>query len=154
MRQHNGDWACGPLMKVCSICSIRTQVSEATFLEKSQVAHSLAFNKAFNATDSLFDSPVCEAACCFFRSLLVLQVNGYYGWTNKEKVDDYRRGNLKVKLRWGQKTDLQLPIIARGAVKDFKMKIFEMLTLLLWYWVQIDYPNLHVVLESGSSVNP
>ncbi len=51
----------------------------------------LGFNEAFNATDSLFNSPVCGAAYCFFASLLVLRVNGYYVQTNKEKVDDYRR---------------------------------------------------------------
>ncbi len=39
-------------------------------------------------------SPVCEEACCFFCSLLALRVNGYYGQTNKEKIDDYRRWNL------------------------------------------------------------
>ncbi len=41
-------------------------------------------------TDSLFNSPACEAEYYFFRSLLVLQVNGYYGRPNKEKVDDNR----------------------------------------------------------------
>ncbi len=40
MMQHNGDWAYGPLMKACSICSIMTRVSAATFPEKSQAAHS------------------------------------------------------------------------------------------------------------------
>ncbi len=88
-----------------------TWVSVATFLEKSQAAHSSAFHKAFNATDSLFNSPVCEAACCFFRSLLALRVNGYYGRTNGQKIDD-------------PKTYLQLPIIAIVAVKEKKMKIF------------------------------
>ncbi len=44
-----------------------------------------------NATDSLFNSPVCEAPYCFFRFLLVSRVNGYYGRTNKEKIDDYRQ---------------------------------------------------------------
>ncbi len=39
-----------------------------TFPEKSQEVHS----QAFNSTDSLFNSPVCEAVCCFFRSLLAL----------------------------------------------------------------------------------
>ncbi len=77
---------------------------------KSQVAHSSAFNKAFNATDSLFNSPVCEAVYCFFRSLLALRVNGNYCRTNIE-------------------TDLQLPIIAIGAAEDNKMKIFEIMTL-------------------------
>ncbi len=38
MMQHNGDWACGPLMKACSIYSITTRVSAATFLEKSRGA--------------------------------------------------------------------------------------------------------------------
>ncbi len=58
----------------------------ATFSEKSQAAQSQAFNKAFSAADSLFDSPVCEAAYCFFRPLLALQVNGYYGWTKKRSM--------------------------------------------------------------------
>ncbi len=40
MMQHNGEWACGPLMEACSICSIMTRVSVATFPEKSQAAHS------------------------------------------------------------------------------------------------------------------
>ncbi len=40
MMQHNGDWAYGPLMKACSIYSIKIRMSVATFLEKSQVAHS------------------------------------------------------------------------------------------------------------------
>ncbi len=38
----------------------------------------------------LFNSLVCEVACCFLRSLLVVRVNGYNGCTNKEKVDHYR----------------------------------------------------------------
>ncbi len=42
---------------------------------------------------------------------------------HKEKIDDYRRWNLK--LKWGLKTHLQLPIIAVGAVKDNEMKIFR-----------------------------
>ncbi len=105
--QHNGDGACGPLMKACSICSVMTRVSVATFPEKSQAAHIKAFNKAFNATDSLFNSLVCEAAYCFFQSLLTLWVNGYYGRTNKEKIDDCRRWNMK--LMWSPKT--HLPII-------------------------------------------
>ncbi len=96
MTQHNGDWAYGPLMKACSVCSITIRVSAATFPEKSQAAHSSAFNKTFNATDSLFISPVCEVACCFFWSLLALWVNCYYKRTNKEKIDDYRRWNLKL----------------------------------------------------------
>ncbi len=86
-------------------CGITTRVSVATFLEKSQVLHSLAFN----ATDSLFNSPVCEVVCCFFRSLLALGVNGYYGRTNKEKTDGYRQWNLG-----SPKTHLQLLIVATG----------------------------------------
>ncbi len=31
-----------------------------------------------------------EAVYCFFQSLLVLWVKGYYGRTHKEKTDDYR----------------------------------------------------------------
>ncbi len=72
------------------VCSVMTRVSAATFLEKSQAAHSEALNKVFNAADSLFNSPVCEAVYCFFRSLLALRVSGYYGQTNKEKIHDYR----------------------------------------------------------------
>ncbi len=34
------------------------QMSVVTFPEKSQAAHSQAFNKAFNTTDLLFNSPV------------------------------------------------------------------------------------------------
>ncbi len=115
MMQHNGDWACGPLIKACSICSIMTRVSVATFPEKSQAAHSSTFNKTFNATDSLFSWAGCEAACCFFWSLLALWVNGYYGRTNKEKVDDNRREN------WSE-------LITKGAVED-EIKIFDMITL-------------------------
>ncbi len=44
----------------------------------------VAHSSAFNATDSLFKSPVCEATCCSFRSLLALQVNCYCGQTNKD----------------------------------------------------------------------
>ncbi len=40
MMQHDGDWAYGRLMKACSIRSIMIRVSAATFLEKSQAAHS------------------------------------------------------------------------------------------------------------------
>ncbi len=41
MMQHNGDWACGPLMKAPCICSITTRGSVAIFLEKkSQAVHS------------------------------------------------------------------------------------------------------------------
>ncbi len=65
----------------------------------------------------------------FFRSLLAFRVNGYYGRTNKEKVNDYRRWNLKLKLKRGPKTHLQLPIITIGAAKDNKMKIFQIITL-------------------------
>ncbi len=103
------------------ICSITTRV--VTFLEKSQMAHSLAFN----TTDSLFNSPACEAAYCFSQSLQVLWENAYYARTNKEKIDDYRRWNLKLKLKWGPKTHLQLPLIAIGI--DNEMKISEIITL-------------------------
>ncbi len=48
--------------------------------------------------------------------------------TNKEEID-YRRWNLKLKLKWGPKTHLQLPIIATAAVKDNRMKIFETVSL-------------------------
>ncbi len=84
------EWCDTTVIEPMAHC-IMTRVSAATFPEKSREAQSLAFNKAFNATDSLFNSPVLEAAYLFFRSLLALRVNGYYGWTNKEKVDDYRR---------------------------------------------------------------
>ncbi len=70
------------------------------FAEKSQVA----LSSTFNAADSLCSSPVCEAACC--KRLL----------TNKEKVDDYRRGNLCHRF-------------ATGAAKENEMKIFEITTL-------------------------
>ncbi len=53
-------------------------------------------------------------------------------WLQKsrgEKVDDYRWGNLKLKLKWGPKTHLLLLIIAIGATKD-KMKIFKIITLI------------------------
>ncbi len=64
MMEHNGDWAYGPLMKVLAFAVLRPRV--ATFPEKSQAAHSETFNKAFNAADLLFNSPVCEAPYCFF----------------------------------------------------------------------------------------
>ncbi len=82
-----------------------------------------AFNKAFNATDSLFNSPVCEVACCFFWSLLALQ---HYVWTHKEKVDDYRPWNLWSEVQ--KYTCKTHPLIATGAAKDNKMKIFEITT--------------------------
>ncbi len=106
------------------ICSITSSVSAATFPEKSKAAHSLAFNKAFNATDSLFNSPVDEAVHCFLQSVLLLWVNSYYGRTNKGKIDDYRRWNLTSEVH-----KLQLLLIAIGAVEDNKMKIVEILTL-------------------------
>ncbi len=125
MMQHNGDWVYGPLMKACSICSIMTRVLVATFQEKSQVANSLAFNKTFNTTDSLFNSPVCEVAYCFFRSLLALRVNCCCDWTNKVKIDGYRQWNLKLKLKWGPKTHTQLPIIAIGGTVVLYNKIIK-----------------------------
>ncbi len=69
MMQHNGDWAYGPLMKSCSICSITTQVLAATFPEKSQVVHSCTVLLTRLLT----------------RSLLV-QVIAYYGQTICQKV--------------------------------------------------------------------
>ncbi len=129
MMQHSGDWACGPLMKALAFAVLWPGCWWRLSRKKLQAAHSLAFNKTFNATDSLFNSPVCEAVYCIFWSLLALWVNGYYGRTNKEKIDDYRRWNLKLKLKWGPKTHLQLPIITIGAVKENEMKIFKILTL-------------------------
>ncbi len=43
--------------------------------------------------------------------------------------------NLKLKLKWGPKTHLQLQIITIGATKDNEMKIFEIITLssLIWF---------------------
>ncbi len=35
---------------------------------------------------------------------------------------------LKLKLKWGPKTHLQLPIIVIGAAKNYEMKIFEIIT--------------------------
>ncbi len=93
--------------------------------ENSEAVHS----SAFNTTDSLFSSPVCEAAFCFFWSLLVLWVNCCYGRTNKVKIDDYRWWNLKLKLKWGPETHLLLLIITKCAIKDNKMKIFKIITL-------------------------
>ncbi len=95
------------------ICSITTRVVLATFLEKSQVAHSWAFN----ATDSLFNSPVCVWSS-FFRSLLAVWVNCYYGKQTK-------------KMKWGPKTHLQLPLISMGAAKDNdnKKHLLEIITL-------------------------
>ncbi len=101
-------------------CSITTRVLAATFSEKSQAAHSLAFNKAFNLTDLLCNS--------LFATLLALWVNAYYGQINKEKTDNYRRWNLKLKLKWGPRTHLQLLIITIGAAKDNELKIFEIIT--------------------------
>ncbi len=98
-----------------------------TFPEKSRAAYSEPFNEAFDATNSLFNSPACEAVYCFFWSLQVLRVNGYYVRTNKEKIDDYRRWNLK--LKWRPEAHLQLQIITVGAAKDNKMKIFAIVTL-------------------------
>ncbi len=46
-----------------------------------------------------------------------------------QKTDDYRWWNLKLKPKWGPKTQLQLPLIAKG--KDNEMKIFEIITLSL-----------------------
>ncbi len=94
-----------------------------------KITSGVPFKKAFNAIGSLFTSPVCEAAYCFFRSLLVLWVNCYYGWTNKEKIKDYRWWSLKLKLKWGPKTCMQLPLITIGATKDNKMKIFGITVL-------------------------
>ncbi len=36
---------------------------------------------------------------------------------------------MKLKLKWGRKTHLQLQIITIGAAKDNEMKIFEIVTL-------------------------
>ncbi len=36
---------------------------------------------------------------------------------------------MKLKLKWGPKTHLQLPIIAIGAEKNNNMKIFKIITL-------------------------
>ncbi len=58
-----------------------------------------------------------------------VSVSGYYGRTNKEKMEDYRWWNLKLKLNWGPKTYLQLQLIAIGAAKDNEMKIFKIIIL-------------------------
>ncbi len=68
-------------------------------------------------------------------SVLALRVNFYYDQANKEKIDDSRRWNLKLKLKWGPKTDLQLLIIAIGAAKDNKMKIFEIICICIYIYV-------------------
>ncbi len=120
--QHNGDWAYGPLIKACSICSITTRVSAATFPKKSQVSHSSALNKAFNATDSLFNSSVCRAVYCFFLVSASIVSKQLLWRTNKEKIDDCGQWNLKLKLKWGSKTHPQLQIIAIAAAKDDKIK--------------------------------
>ncbi len=88
-------------------------------LEKSQAMHR---NKALNATDS----PLLES-----------WVSGYYGRTNKGKIDD-----------WGPKTQLQLPIITIGAAKDNKMKIFELITLSLCLFYNIRTHSSHNLRKS------
>ncbi len=106
--QHNGDWAYGPLMKACCICSITTRMSAATFLEKSVT---LLMQQTLSSTH------LCVCVCVkrravFFQSLLALWVNGYYGeQTNKQKISDYGRWNLCYRL------------------KDNEMEIFEIITL-------------------------
>ncbi len=95
----------------------------ATFLEKSRAAHSQTFNKAFNTTDSLFNSPVCEAAYRFFP-VSARVASKRLLWLNKQRKG---RRPLTMKLE-GPKTHLHLPIIAIGAVKESEMKIFEIIT--------------------------
>ncbi len=80
-------------MKACSICSITTQVSVATSLDKSQAVHSLAFN----TTDSLFNSPVCETVNCFFLISAGVASKRLL-WLNKQ-----RKQTMKLKLKWGPK---------------------------------------------------
>ncbi len=86
-------------MKALAFAVLWPGCQERLSVVKSQAAHSLAFN----AADSLFNSPVCEAAYCFFP-VSVSRVNGYNGSKNKEKITDYRRWNLGSEA---QKTHLQ-----------------------------------------------
>ncbi len=76
-------------MKALAFAVLRPRYRQRLSQKNHKRHKAVAFNKAFNATDSLLTSPVCEAVYCLFQSLLALLVNGYYGQTNKEKVDDY-----------------------------------------------------------------
>ncbi len=120
MMQRNGDWAYSSLTKAQAFAVLwsgcRWRLSQKN-RERCTI---------FNPTDSLFNSPACEAAYCFFWSLLALRVNSYHGRTNKEKIDSHRRWS---ELKWGPKTHLQLQMFAKGAAKDNEMKIFENTTL-------------------------
>ncbi len=110
-------------MRALAFSSIMTRESAATFPEKSQAAHCYAFNKAFNATDN-FNSPVCEAAYCFFPSLLALRVNGYHGRTNKQLLTADDETETEVRSKNAPISDYAI-----GAAKDNKMTIFEIITL-------------------------
>ncbi len=55
--------------------------------KKSQEAHSQAFNKDFNATDLLFNSPVCElCVSALFFPVSASVASKRLLWTNKQKI--------------------------------------------------------------------
>ncbi len=53
---------------------------------------------------------------------------------------------LKLKVKWGPETHLQLPIIAIGAAKDNEMKIFEIMTLTQKYKSSLTLTSTSVIL--------
>ncbi len=82
----------------------------------------------FSATDLLINSPACVTRrTVFFQSLLVLRVNGYYGWTNKEKV--WKRSSTDDETWKVRSKNTSAITHYRHAVKDNKVKIFEFITL-------------------------
>ncbi len=96
-------------------------MSAATFTEKSQAAHSYAFNKAFNVTDPLFNSPVCEAAYCFFWSGLAEQTKKILMTTDEET--------------WNWRKAHKHTCHYRSSPQDNERKVCEIITLIHVHFV-------------------
>ncbi len=105
-------------MKACSICSIWPGCWQR-LSPKNHKWRTVWLLTRLLTQQTRSSAHLCVKQRAVFSSLCWRhEINGYYGRRNKGKMDDYRWWNLKLKLKWGPKTHLQLQIIVIGAAKE------------------------------------
>ncbi len=91
---------------------LRYYVSTATFPEKNHKQR-----RARLLTQQTHSS-VCEVAYSFFRSLLALRINGYYGRKNKEKNRWLQTMKVGTETEVRSENAPAITVYATGAAKD------------------------------------
>ncbi len=108
-RMSDGDWAYGPLMK--AFASAVLWRGTVRLLARLLAQQTRSFTH------------LCVKRLTVFFPVSAGVVS------KKQNKQRKHRWPLAMKLKWGSKTHLQLPIIATGAAKDNEMKIFKIRTL-------------------------